>query len=568
MFGMKNRLSAKLVSGVLLLMCLGLLWLVISGFACRSFRYEVLISNREESPLIAFGLLGASSPGQWRETSPASSTRAISSPVDGKAFDATMLTDDKERHVERLARLEAAIAGMRDFLVRHVRASGHDSDSRLSATLVKAREYLRVMEADVAVIKATDQTARMSIRNMHKLRNYVQETIQRLQNPSDCESAPKLRCLLDNPHGLAAGVHDALWCFVAALQMGRTVILDSTPWHYAPGDDGWTRTFQPVTGPACHGVGTKNTIVKGYPGFDSGTKERSKILDLPASIVKLLVANHADPYAWWYGQIVSYIFRLQNTTRQAIENFKKKSGYKHPIVAMHIRRTDKKREAAYHDVREYMQHAEEFYNRLTLKGEAIQRRIFIATDEPAVIGEVKSKFPQYKVISNRQSASQAYDLKARTESSALNGMLTDIYLLAESDKLVCSFSSGFCRVAYELMQAQSAEAGLDATRKAVSVDVEYFYAYVPFPPRRTLYHNEDVFKNELHWSAPDVLLEKSGDFAALREARDKKYADGFNTGRIVGSSADGNRMVFPRFKTVQTYYVTQYAAFNNTRPEL
>ncbi|KAK8772436.1 hypothetical protein V5799_024320 [Amblyomma americanum] len=344
---------------------------------------------------------------------------------------------------------------------------------------------------------------------MRKLRNYVLETIQRLQNPSDCESAPKLLCLLDNQFGLASAVHDVLWCFVAALQMGRTVVLNSTLWSYAPGDDGWTRTFQPLAGPACDGVDTENAIVRGDDhGRDHGIKYRSKIIDLPASIVKILVANHADPYAWWYGQIVSYILRLQNTTRLAIEDFKKNSGYKHPIVG----------------------------------------------------------FPGYKVISNQKSARHAFDLKARRQSSALNGALTDIFLLAESDQLVCGLSSGFCRVAYELMQAWSAEAGIDATRKAVSVDIEFFYAFVPFPPRRTLYSNEGIFENELHWSSAGVLLEKSNDYPAIHEARHKKYADGFNTGRIVGSSADGNRMVFPRFKTVQTYSVAQYAAFNSTRP--
>lgn len=562
---MKYRISAKLLGAMLLFMCLGLLWLLISGHMCRSFGYKVHISNREESPLIAFGLLSVSSSGQPTEASLVPSAPTTPSPVDGKAFDATMLTREEERHVERLARLEAGIAGMRDFLVRHVRASDHDSDGRLAATLVKAREYLRVMEADIAVIKATDQAARNSIESMRKLRNYVRDTIQRLQNPSDCESAPKLHCLLDNPHGLAAGVHDALWCFVAALQMGRTVVLNSTLWHYSPGVDGWLRTFQPVAGPACDGVGRRNTIIKGYPGYDSATRERSKILDLPASIVKTLVANHADPYAWWYGQIVSYIFRLQNSTWQAIDDFKMANGYKHPIVGMHIRRTDKKREAAYHDVREYMQHAEEFYNKLMLKGGTVQRRIFVATDDPAVIVEIRSKFPGYAVISNQHSAREAFNMKSRKQSSTLIGMLIDIFLLAESDQLVCGFSSGFCRVAYELMQARDAEAGADATRKAVSVDVEYFYAYVPFPAQRTIYRNKRVFENELEWPAPGILLERSGDFASLHEARDKKYADGFNTGRIVGSLVDGNRMVFPRFKAMQTYSVAKYAAFNNSQ---
>lgn len=566
MLSPRNRISCKVVAAVLALTCVGLIWLVISGTSCHSFLYEVRISNGEESPLIAYGLLRRSSPSNSTKAPSTSNTKSMAASAGGKVFDSTMLTEEDDRHVERLSRLEATVAGMRDFLVRHLGSAKCDRNcSQAAATLVKAREYLRVMEADIDVIKKTDHATQRSVAKMRKLRNFVRESIDRMQNPMDCKSVPKLLCLLDNPWGFAAGVHDVLWCFVAALQMNRTVILNSTAWHYAPGTPGWSATFQPLAGPNCANAGSENMITSGYPGYDSCTKERVKILDMPSSITKTLAANHGDPYAWWYGQIMAYILRLQNSTVQTIEDFKSKSGYKHPIVAMHIRRTDKKREASYHDVAEYMQHAEDYFSRLEMTGTSVQRRVFVATDEPTVIKEIRKKFPSYKVISNEHSAKEAFDMKARTKSSALSGMVMDIHLLAQADRLVCAFSSGFCRIAYELMQARHAEAGLDATHKAVSVDVEYFYAYVPFPPRRTLYRNERVFANELQWAASGGLVERPDDFASLREATDKKYADGFNTGRMVGSSANGNRLVFPRFKTAQTYRVVEYEAFNVSR---
>ncbi|KAH7952382.1 hypothetical protein HPB52_022182 [Rhipicephalus sanguineus] len=124
---------------------------------------------------------------------------------------------------------------------------------------------------------------------------------------------------------------------------------------------------------------------------DVGTKSRRRILDLPVSIAATLVANHADPYAWWYGQIMGYIFRLQDSFRRKIETFKREIGYKHPIVSIHVRRTDKKQEAAYHGVEEYMGQAEEFYSALALRGEAVEKRVFVATDEPDVIDEIKLK---------------------------------------------------------------------------------------------------------------------------------------------------------------------------------
>uniref|UniRef100_A0A1S4KYK8 Uncharacterized protein n=2 Tax=Ixodes scapularis TaxID=6945 RepID=A0A1S4KYK8_IXOSC len=90
---------------------------------------------------------------------------------------------------------------------------------------------------------------------MAALQSYVQRTISSIQNPSNCTAAPKLLCRLTNPYGLASAVHDLLWCFVAALRTGRTLILDSTMWKYAPGRD-WLKSLLPVTGAACASVRT------------------------------------------------------------------------------------------------------------------------------------------------------------------------------------------------------------------------------------------------------------------------------------------------------------------------
>ncbi|XP_075727343.1 uncharacterized protein LOC119165240 isoform X2 [Rhipicephalus microplus] len=579
MLSNKNRLSVKAIGTVVLMTCLCIVLVISSGYPRRTFRHKDFKKNtqkntmkrnnfamriRKDSSLMAFGLLSCSPESNLTKDPFDTKDPVPQSSRDEKTFDPTMLTGADDIHVERLARLESSIKGMREFLVRHLpRRSSNGKITRAAAFLAKAREYLRVLEADVAAIRKTDRAVRMSAEK--SLRNYVRKTIEQLQNPADCKSAPKLRCVLNNTCGLAAGAHDVLWCFVAALRMGRTLILKSTRWHYAQGDGGWTEVLQPVTGPSCNGAGSENMIVDGYPGYNSVLKERSQILDLPASITKDLVANHGGPYAWWYGQIMAYVFRLQNSTRELIEDFKMNHDYKHPIVALHIRRTDKKREAAFHDVAEYMQHAEEFYSSLALRGQPVQKRVFVSTDDPKVITEIIRKFPAYKVISNHLAALEAFDLQTRVNNSTLANVLIDIYLLAESDYLVCAFSSGFCRVAYELMQARYAETGADATHKAVSVDIEYFYAFVPFPPRRTLYCNKRVFHNELEWTLPGVLIERPDEFMPVREAKEKRYADGFNTGRRVGSRVDYNRMMFPRFKTVRTYSVAQYGAFNDSR---
>ncbi|EEC07543.1 hypothetical protein IscW_ISCW024355, partial [Ixodes scapularis] len=103
------------------------------------------------------------------------------------------------------------------------------------------------------------------------------------------------------------------------------------------------------------------------------------------------VANNGDPYAWWYGQIMSYALRFNNSTLQKIDKFKVARGYEHPIVGVHIRRRDKSIEAAYHAVDEYMFHVEEFYSKLSLDKTVTTKRVFLATDEPKVMDEVERK---------------------------------------------------------------------------------------------------------------------------------------------------------------------------------
>lgn len=66
---------------------------------------------------------------------------------------------------------------------------------------------------------------------------------------------------------------------------------------------------------------------------------------------------------------------------------------------IHIRRTDKiGTEAAYHSLDEYMYHAEEYFAILDAaagNGLKRQRRVFIASDDPSVILEAKSKYGFY-----------------------------------------------------------------------------------------------------------------------------------------------------------------------------
>ena len=59
--------------------------------------------------------------------------------------------------------------------------------------------------------------------------------------------------------------------------------------------------------------------------------------------------------------------------------------------SIHVRRTDKvsSGEAAFHHIDEYMKHAEEYFD--NLEDPDTDRRVYIATDDLAVIYEAKQK---------------------------------------------------------------------------------------------------------------------------------------------------------------------------------
>lgn len=59
---------------------------------------------------------------------------------------------------------------------------------------------------------------------------------------------------------------------------------------------------------------------------------------------------------------------------------------------VHIRRTDKlAAEASFHSVAEYMTYVEDFFSKLELRMPGVERRVFLASDDPSALPEAKKK---------------------------------------------------------------------------------------------------------------------------------------------------------------------------------
>jgi glycoprotein 6-alpha-L-fucosyltransferase len=179
---------------------------------------------------------------------------------------------------------------------------------------------------------------------------------------------------------------------------------------------------------------------------------------VPLDLLPRLEKLYTNPLVWWTGQLKKYAMRLlPDTQKKVTENFKK-FGFRHPIVGVHLRRTDKSSEAKFYGIEDFMFYVDEYYDRLELRDQVVEkRRVYLATDESEMIAEARMKFPDYEIIANEQASKEA-NTNTRYSESSLIGIISDFQILSECDYVVCTFSSNIGRMVYELMQTKRVDA--------------------------------------------------------------------------------------------------------------
>ncbi|KAK8764168.1 hypothetical protein V5799_033226 [Amblyomma americanum] len=427
------------------------------------------------------------------------------------------------------------------FLSFHLRSAAKRASKAVAHALatvsVSARERLRHLAAEIRAMAHETGVVKRKRQALFQLKNKVRRAIERNQNEGNCSRA--LVCRLANPYGFSSAIHDVLWCLARGLSLGRPVLVDSEPWHYAP--SAWNSVFLPLSFACPERVEPHSP----WPG-ENLSPNRAALLELPRDVAEALVSLHGDPYAWWLGQLMAYIMRPSEQLANIVAKAKSKLQFQSPIVGLHVRRTDKESEASFHDVEEYMEHAEAFF---AAAGAQVPRRVFVATDEPAVFRDLRHRFRNYSFVGDEAASAAAREHRTRYSLPSLLALARDLLLLAECDLVVCTLSSGVCRVVYELMQARRTDASADL----VSLDVEYFYAFVQFPARKALYGHRPLHPKEL-WLREGDSVERLGDHSVIGEARRKKYWDGVSVGTLPGTVLTG---LYPTYKTVPQLRTTQ-----------
>ncbi|XP_076833935.1 alpha-(1,6)-fucosyltransferase [Brachyhypopomus gauderio] len=416
--------------------------------------------------------------------------------------------DGPGRNQEELRRkTENGVRELWYFVRSEVKKLGHvetgDLQKHIDILLQDLGHQQRSIMTDLYHLSQADGAGDWREKEAKDLTDLVQNRITYLQNPQDCSKARKLVCNINKGCGYGCQLHHVVYCFMIAYGTQRTLILESQNWRYATG--GWETVFTPVSETCTDRTGAttghwsgeandRDVQVIELPIVDSLHPRPPYLpLAIPEDLAERLQRLHGDPSVWWVSQFVKYLIRPQAWLEKEMREATSKLGFKHPIIGVHVRRTDKVgTEAAFHPIEEYMLYVEEQFLSLARRMHVDKKRVYLATDDPSLLQEAKTKYPDYEFISDN-SISWSAGLHNRYTENSLRGVILDIHFLSQADFLICTFSSQVCRVAYEIMQTLHP----DASSYFHSLDDIYYFggqnahnqlAIYPHQPR----NNEEI----------------------------------------------------------------------------
>ncbi|XP_072122491.1 alpha-(1,6)-fucosyltransferase isoform X2 [Mobula birostris] len=470
-----------------------------------------------------------------------------------------------KKHEELRRKIENGLKELWFFVQSEVKKvkklEGDEAQKQADVLLENLGDQHRSIMTDVYYLSQTDGAGEWREKEAKDLTELVQRRITYLQNPKDCSKAKKLVCNINKGCGYGCQLHHVVYCFMIAYGTQRTLILESQNWRYSTG--GWETVFKPVSETCTDRSGTssghwsgetndKNVQVVELPIVDSLHPRPPYLpLAIPEDLADRLTHLHGDPSVWWVSQFVKYLIRPQSWLEKEIEEATRKLGFRHPIIGVHVRRTDKVgTEAAYHPIEEYMAHVEDHYKFLARKMVVDKKRVYLATDDPNLLQEAKSKYPDYEFISDN-SISFSAGLHNRYTENSLRGVILDIHFLSQADFLVCTFSSQVCRVAYEIMQTLHP----DASSYFHSLDDIYYFGGQNAHNQIAIYPHKP--------QTPEEIVLEPGDLIGVAGNHWDGYSKGINR-------KSGRTGLYPSYKvkeSIETIKYPTYPEADNEKPE-
>ncbi|XP_037048478.1 alpha-(1,6)-fucosyltransferase-like [Bradysia coprophila] len=419
---------------------------------------------------------------------------------------------------------------------------------QIDAIINAAAEQKNSLLHDLDQLAEVDGYEAWRLKEAAELSDLMQRRLHHLQNPEDCEIF-RGGFYLKNICGCE--LHHVVYCLIMAYATERTLILNSKGWRYH--EAGWEDIFEPISDTCLTSEGAsygtwsndiQNTQVVDIPMMGYLNPQTPFLPQvIPEDLAPRLTRLHGDPFAWWVGQFLKYLLRMQPQTHNMVDGHRQKLGFTKPIVGVHVRRTDKLTQVKSHNVEEYMIWVEDYFNRLELSQPVVKRRVFLATDDPKVIEDARKKYPKYDIIGDPDVARTAA-ISTRYSNSSLNGIISDAHLLSMCDYVVCTFSSQICRMAYEFMQTMYP----DASNRFKSVDTIYFFYGEKVHSREAVISHRAKNTIELSMNVSDTLR----IFHNL--------GNGFSQGKSLQTNQTG---IFPSFKVVNKVETADFPKYMN-----
>ncbi|CAG2101298.1 unnamed protein product [Medioppia subpectinata] len=365
-----------------------------------------------------------------------------------------------------------------------------------------------------------------------------------------CPKTNKLVCQLNKFCGFGCQMHHMVYCMIVAMATNRTLIMNAEYWSYAQTAGGnasdasqgsrvWASVFRPLSDTCLDESGASRGAWSSTPGavdfyqvvdlpiIDDIVGKRPDYLpqSIPQELSAALTQLHGSPFVWFVSQIVRYLMRPSPAMVAFITRQKHRFKYRRPIVGVHVRRTDKiGSEAEFRPLSEYMAVVADYYDRLdrvNKLGVKADRLVYLATDDYTVWTNETKVFERkgYVFIGDPQIARTA-GIGRRYSSDSLRHIILDVWLLSESDFLVCTFSSQVCRLAYELMQTGTDHKVPDKSNAYHSFDAMYYFGGQRAHNRIAVLSHRQSHRQELELRVGDIIESPSSFYAGDPYAND------------------------------------------------
>ncbi|CAF1129035.1 unnamed protein product [Rotaria sordida] len=422
--------------------------------------------------------------------------------------------------------------------------------------ILRFTDQNRVLLASIRNLTVVDGYQLWREHEHESLSKLMQARLNVLQNPSkSCQDVKRVTCNINKGCGYGCEIHHAMHCFHIAYALGRPMILFSDGWRYNPG--GFDQVFQPLSRNCTKASATS---ASSWGNYDTADVVEIPLIDniyprkdfmpmaIPEDISERLIRLHGNPFVWFTGQLIKYFLRPQEWLSEFIEKKYHSINFQTPIVGIHVRRTDKVgSEAAFHDISEYMKHVEDYYIIYQYQNPNLKftKRVFLATDEPSVFSDARSKYPDYIFYGDRAIA-QSAQLHTRYGTESLKGVLLDVHFLSLCDYLVCTFSSQICRVAYEVMQQRV----VDGAWRVQPLDDVYYFGGQNAHNQRAIISHKAIWPNEFSFDRGDII------------GTEGNHWDGFSKG---SDKTNGQSGLYPTYKTEEIVNIAKMYTYSEVR---